>query len=167
MLFPLPWYTIFFISFPQTIIAIKLGMALFNMQISTRNLLLAATPSSLVAYYIHMMPVAFGVHTVIVLITTGLLITVVNKNRIAHSLLSCMVGIMIFGVLEIVALYFLSFYCSDVVTYLSAHPWFIIVFYQPILLVALLLYLLVRRRHIVVFDVSAGSYPRIFPCQKG
>ncbi|MDD2586786.1 MAG: hypothetical protein PHT79_09800 [Syntrophomonadaceae bacterium] len=153
-MFPLPWYAIILVSIPQTILAIKLGFELFGFKIEIRNCLFVAVVTGIATYFLRQSSLFTGVHTVILIITVALLVTVIKRFNIWHSLACSLLGYMIIGVVEGICLPAFLYLTSTPITDLATNPWLNILSFLPIFLTLVILYILVVNKNLVVYNLN-------------
>lgn len=153
----LPWYIVLLVSLPQTFLILKLGFRLFNREIDFKQALLLSTATAFLSVFIRKLPLVFGYHSFIMMLTLALLTKVVLKIRLWHGLVSVLVGVLILGVLESTLLTFLQSVTSTNAEYLIINPWLNIVYTLPVLLVMYTLYWLAKRYDLVIFDLNLNE----------
>ncbi|MBO8158955.1 hypothetical protein [Thermosyntropha sp.] len=156
-MYPLPWYGILLISVPQTLLVIELGFGLFGLNLDLKKALLVAFIAGFITYFLRQSSVAFGLHTIILIITVAFLVTVIAHTDILHSLAASLLGFMLLGVIEGVCLPLFLKMTSKTVRDLALHPGLNILAFVPVLLIALALFILIRRNNFVIYDLEEGT----------
>jgi len=153
-LFPIPWYAVLLISIPQTFLIIQLGFLLFNLRIGWKESVIASGFIGLVAYILPRLPLIPGVHTILLILITALIISWLGKVKIMHSFIAVICGAMIMGVTENVVMSLVLKLISKTVADLAAHPWLNIGVFMPTLLSVTLIFLLVKSKRWVLYDLN-------------
>ena len=153
----LPWYIVLLVSLPQTFLILKLGFRLFNLEIDFNQALLLSSTTAFLSIFIRKLPLVFGYHSFIMMLTLALLTKVVLKIRLWHGLVSVLAGVLILGVLESTLLTFLQSVTSTNAEYLIINPWLNLVYTLPVLLVMYTLYWLAKRYDLVIFDLNLNE----------
>lgn len=153
-MFSLPWYSIILISIPQTILIIKLGFELFNLQVDFRRCLTIALLVGVVTYYLRRSSILAVGHTVLLIIIITVFVTVINKGNILANLASVLLGSMMMGVIEGVWCPLFLSLTSHSIEDLALYPWLNIAGFTPILLVTLILYILIRKFNFIIYNLD-------------
>ena len=106
----LPWYIVLLVSLPETFLILKLGFKLFNLEIDTDQALLLSSTTAFLSIFIRKLPLIFGYHSLIMMLTLALLTKAILRIRLWHSIVSVLVGVLILGVLESSLLTFYKVY---------------------------------------------------------
>jgi len=158
-MFPIPWYAVLFISIPQTVLIIQIGFLLFYLKVGWRESIMASVFIGLAAYILPRLPLIPGVHTIVLIFTTALIISWLGKVKVIYSLISVLCGAMIMGVTENIVMSFVLKLISRSVNELFLHPWLNIAVFMPTLLCGGLILWLVQRHDLVLYDLSTkGIY---------
>ncbi|MDD3268808.1 MAG: ATP-binding protein [Syntrophomonadaceae bacterium] len=160
-MYPVPWYAIILITIPQTILIIKLGCGLFNININMRQCLLMAIILGVAAYILRRLPLMFGLHTVIMVLVLTALIIVISRIDWGSSFVSVLLGVMIVGVVENTFLPFFLKLTESNVNDLAAQPWLSIAGFWIQFLPVLILYAWIHRHRFIIFDLNASRENRI------
>ncbi|MDD2509521.1 MAG: GHKL domain-containing protein [Syntrophomonas sp.] len=160
-MFSVPWYAIVLISVPQSILILKIGFGLFNLQVNARQCFLLSGIMAVVTYFLRKLPLLFGIHTIILVLLLTILVVVLQRIDFWRSLAAVLLGVMIFGVIENAYLPLLLQITSKTVLDLAEQPWFNIAAFLPELLLGLLLYAFIRQAKFILFDLKkAGEVKR-------
>lgn len=154
-MFALPWYSIILISIPQTILIIKLGFELFNLQVNFWRCLTIALLVGVITYFLRRSLIIPGIHTIAIIIIIAIFVTVLNKGNILHNLASVLLGSMIMGVIEGVWCPLFLSLTSYSIGDLALYPWLNIAGFMPILLMTSLIYILVRKYKFVIYNLGS------------
>lgn len=153
-MFPIPWYAVLFISIPETILIIRLGFILFNLRIEWRETILASIFIVIVSYFLLRLSLIPGVHTLILIFITTLIISWLGKENIWYSLIAIMCGAMIMGVTENVVISVELMLISKTAGDLSSNPWLNIAVFEPILVFIALIFFLMKRSKRILYDLN-------------
>jgi hypothetical protein len=145
------------VSLPETFLILKLGFKLFNLEIDTDQALLLSSTTAFLSIFIRKLPLIFGYHSLIMMLTLALLTKAILRIRLWHSIVSVLVGVLILGVLESSLLTFLQSFTSTDAESLIINPWLNVVYALPLLLVMYTLYWLVKRYNLVIFDLTLNE----------
>ena len=150
----LPWYIILLTSVPQTFLIVKIGFQLFNLHVSYTKALLLSLVVSVAAIFARELPFPFGVHTIILIVCSTLLATVITGTNLWHCFISILSGTLILGVLEGALLPVLLKITAVTTDGLALEPWLNIVYFLPLGIIAVIFYLLAKKRNYVIFDLD-------------
>lgn len=154
-MYPIPWFAIFFISMPQTILVIKLGFKLFNLEeMNIWNCCMVALPVGLATYFLRSTSLIPGIHTLIIIALITTLLTILSNTHFCHLLASIMLGSMIMGVIEGIWCPLFLRLSSYTLSDLAVNPWLNILGYIPILVIALIILILIRHHNFIVYDLN-------------
>lgn len=159
-MFPIPWYAVLFISIPETILIIRLGFILFNLRIEWRETILAFIFIGIVSYFLLRLSLIPGVHTLILIFITTLIISWLGKENIWYSLIAIMCGAMIMGVTENVVISVELMLISKTAGDLSSNPWLNIAVFEPILVFIALIFFLMKRSKRILYDLNPKGSSR-------
>lgn len=151
---PLPWYIVLLVSFPQTFLIIIVGFQLFNQYISYSRALLLSLIVSILTIFARGLPLPFGVHTIILIVSLTLLATVVTDTNLWHSFISILSGALILGVLEGVLLPIFLKITETTTDDLVLEPWLNLVCFLPLGIIAAIFCILAKKRNYVIFDLD-------------
>ncbi|MEN6324833.1 MAG: Spo0B domain-containing protein, partial [Syntrophomonas sp.] len=161
MVYSIPWYAVILISIPQTIIIIKLGCGLFNININMRQCAAMALIIGLASYALRRLPLMCGIHTIIlVLMLTGLLV-LVSKIEWDRSFVSVLLGVMIIGVVENAFLPFFLQLTNLRIDDLASRPGLNIGAFWIQFIPVLLIYAWTYRRRFIIFNLNPARENRI------
>lgn len=153
-MFTIPWYAVLFISIPETVLIIQLGFLLFNLRIEWRDTVLTSVCMGVVSYILLRLPIIPGAHTLMLIFITTLIINWLSKVKVWYCLIAVLCGAMIVGVMENVIVPLSLILMSKTVSDLSTYPWLNIGVSLPTTLLAALLFFLVRRFRLVLYDLN-------------
>ncbi len=153
-MFGLPWYSIILISIPQTTLIIELGFNLFNLQMDFKRCLIIALLVGVITYFLRRSPIAAGIHTLLLIIIITAFVTLINNGKVMHNLASIMLGSMIMGGFEGVWCPLFLSLTSHSAQDLSLNPWLNIAGFMPILLITFIIYILIRKHSLILYDLG-------------
>jgi hypothetical protein len=154
-MFPIPWFAVIFISIPQTFLIIMIGFKLFNIKIKLKDAIAAAVLVSIIAYFLRRLSIPPGSHTIILAICLTAVITILSRINIWYSCISVLLGAMILGVLENAVMPIILFFISKTVNDLALNPWLNIEVFLPTLLLSALIFCLIKKYDLVLYDLGA------------
>ena len=152
----LPWYIVLLISIPQTFLIVITGFQLFNLHLSSSRTVLLSLIIGVLAIFAREMSLPFGVHTIILIVSSTLLAAIITGTNLWHCFLSIVAGALILGVLEGVLLPILLKITAASTDSLGMKPWLNILYFLPSGIIMVVLYLLAKKRNYVLFDLSLG-----------
>ena len=153
-MFALPWYSILLISIPQTIFSLLIGFQLFNLRLDFRKCLIVAIGVGIVTYFLRGTLVIPGIHTVLIILLMVISITLINRGNILYNFLAVMLGSMILGVIEGVWCPLFLSLTSLSIRDLAIYPWLNIACFIPVLLLAVMIYILIRRHDFYIYNLD-------------
>lgn len=158
-MFPITWWEVIFISIPQTFLIIMIGFTLFNIRIKLPQSVAAAILIGIITYFIRQLPIIPGTHTIILAISLTLAMTVLSRIRLWYSFISVLLGAMILGVIENVAMPVALKLMSITVDDIALKPWMNIEVFIPTLLLAALLFCLIKKLDLMLYDLGTRGSP--------
>lgn len=150
----LPWYIVLLISLPQTVLIVKIGFQLFNLHLNNSKALMLSSIVSILAIFARELPLPFGVHTIILLISSVILTFIFTRINLWHCFIAIVTGTLILGVLEDVLLPIFLKITAATTDSLASNPWLNIVYFLPLGIIMVFFYLLSKKRNYVIFDLS-------------
>lgn len=153
-MFALPWYSILLISIPQTIFSILIGFQLFNLRLDFRKCLIVAIGVGIVTYFLRGTFAIPGLHTLLIIVLMALSITWINRGNILYNFFSVILGSMILGVIEGVWCPLFLSLTSLSIRDLAIYPWLNIACFIPVLLLAVMIYILIRRHDFYIYNLD-------------
>ena len=150
----LPWYIVLLISIPQTFLIVITGFQLFNLHLSSSRTVLLSLIIGVLAIFARELSLPFGVHTIILIVSSTLLAAIITGTNLWHCFLSIVAGALILGVLEGVLLPILLKITAASTDSLGMKPWLNILYFLPSGIIMVVLYLLAKKRNYVLFDLS-------------
>ncbi len=154
MLNKIPWYVALFQSLPEAYLMIKLGLILFRIDISAKDSLIISSIAAVFSYLVRNYFVTFGLHTIFTIILLIALVTLIKKIKVIYSAIGVFMGVLIAGVLQSVTVPLLLSINEMQISDLATHPILNIIFFIPCGLIMLLIFLLVKRKNLYLFDLN-------------
>lgn len=153
----LPWRIVLLIAIPQTFLIIKTGFQLFNLHVSCSKTLLLSMAAGVVAILARELPLPFGFHTIILVVSSALFATVVAGTNLWHCFISIFTGSLILGVLEGVLLPVFLKITANTADSLALEPWLNLVYFLPSGIIMTVVYLLAKKYNYVIFDLRLNK----------
>lgn len=153
-MFSLPWYAAIFISIPETFLIIGIGFALFNISISLKDSVVAAVIVGMISCFLRRLPIYPGLNVFILILLLTVTISFLSKIKLSYGSISVILGAMIIGVIENSVMPIILLLISKTVNDLALNPWLNIGVFQPTLLLAILLFFLIKKLNFVLYDLG-------------
>lgn len=153
-MFPIPWYVVLLVSIPESILVTIIGFALFNLEISYKNIILIALAGSLACYLIRLFNTINGIQTLVwigTMIIFGFLLSKIDIWKVSVAILA---GVTIDGVIQSILLQVGLKITSQNPTNMIADPMLLIIFFIPEAIILFSIYLLVIRTKSILYDGS-------------
>lgn len=133
----------FFLRFiPESFLFITAGYVFANKKIKKNPLIISGIILSISIYLIRMLPIQFGVHTVLGAAVAALLIIVINKIPVTRAISSIFAIVIIEGICEIANLVFIEEVLKLDIQKILANPVEKVLYFGPsILFVGFIIYL--------------------------
>ncbi|CAH2213178.1 hypothetical protein [Tepidibacter aestuarii] len=163
MIFEIPWYVILFQTLPETFILIKLGLKIFNIDTKTKDILVISSVISVLAYFIRKIlyivgaNLLFGIHTLLITLTTVILVHKKTKTTLSHSFISIFTSTLLDGVLQSVTAPIIFTIMKKNIEDLHLYPWLNILFFLPCGIIMLIIYLVIKKKKIYLLDLKLDS----------
>lgn len=151
---PLPWYIVILTGVPQTFLSVKTGFQLFNQHINRSRALILSLIVSIIAIFARELPLPYGFHTLIIIVSTAILAAIFTMERLWHCFISIITGVIILGALEVV---FVQVFLDGTVApadFLTLKPWMIVLYSLPEEIIMAVIYFLAKKRNYMIFDLS-------------
>ncbi len=152
-MYPIPWYAVILIGLPSTFLTISIGVRLFNINISIRNRAIVSIIIGIIIYFTRHLTVP-GLNTIALLVSTIVLLIIISRLTLWKAILSAILGLVVMAIIEtlcnsiIFSLFHLNF------DTLAARPWINILSFLPTLAVASLLYWLICRKNVILYNLN-------------
>ncbi|MDD3270940.1 MAG: hypothetical protein PHR04_02415 [Syntrophomonadaceae bacterium] len=119
-----------------------------------RRCLIIALLVGVITYALRRSSMVAGGHTILLITIIIILVSLINKSNILHNMASIMLGSMIMGAIEGVWCPLFLSLTSHSLEDLAIYPWINIACFMPILVVALIIYILIRKHSFVVYNLN-------------
>lgn len=153
-MFPIPWYVIFCISAPETLLIIQTGFSLFNIKVGWRVSIIVAICMGLISSILPRILFIPGITTVLLIIFTGITMAWLGKVEIMSSFIAVICGAVITGSIENFVTYAALRLLAKNMSDLSVHPWLNFAVFMPTLLLLTVILLLVKKYRWILYDLS-------------
>lgn len=146
--------TIIFVSIPEAMMMSVLGLFLIGKKIKFNILFLAGLGQALSSFLVRLLPISFGFHVFIQLITHSLILKIVTGLKYRFTVVAFLFGTIIYLVVESTNLLLISSLTSISVEQIIELPHLRIIAFIPQFTAMLLIYLFCRRFNCKIFDIS-------------
>lgn len=89
-----------FQGIPECLALAGLGVALAGRPLEPKMVFSVGLPQAVVAYLVRLLPITFGVHTLLLVVSLAILLNVLLKIRFSRGLLSALVAVIILATAE-------------------------------------------------------------------
>ena len=151
----IPWYIALLISVPQTILIIEFGFRLFNVKVKTKGIILTSVIMAVLCYFLRTLPISYEINTLILVALLSLCTTFACNIQLKYCFISVLLGVMLYGMLESLLLPLMLKVCSLSFEELIMKPWFNLIAFAPVLLIAVLLLCYIINKNLVLYDFSS------------
>lgn len=152
----MPILDVIFVSIPEELLITILGLLLLNVFVKKhlRTLLLVASVQAFISYFIRMLPMPFGIHTLIQLPLFALAITIFLKLPYILSLTSILVSGTIYTVLDATFIPNLLKITRTPLQQVLEHAWLRVLFFLPQAFTMIIFILLIHFTRFKLLDMS-------------
>ncbi len=91
-----------FQGIPECLAVTGLALVLIGRSLELRNVLLIGLPYAGIAYLVRLLPLSFGIHTILFVITLAIMLNVRIKIQFSKSLLTALVVLVILAAIEMI-----------------------------------------------------------------
>ncbi|MEW5922302.1 MAG: hypothetical protein AB1796_15450 [Bacillota bacterium] len=91
-----------FQAVPECLAAAALALVLASRSLETRSVFLIGLPQAVAAYLVRLLPLTFGVHTIVLIVVMAALLNVLLEIKLSRSLLVALVVLIILVAVEMV-----------------------------------------------------------------
>jgi len=151
---PIPWYIALVESVPETFLLLSLSLRLFNIKITVKQLLLISFLTAFVGYLARLLPVFFGLHTIVMLVFGTLLLYAFSQVPLLKGFICVMTGALLTGVTQFLTLPILFNTLSIDLDITKTNPWWNFGLFIPSAVLMILLYIIVVKFDFVLYDLS-------------
>ena len=152
--FSIPWYVSLFVSIPETFLCLLLGFKLFNIKVSVKGIFILSLFSAALAYVLRLLPIPFGLHTFILLITLIGLAVILAKLKVTHAILGVLTGILLVGILQGITIPVIFNQFSLGIEDLAVNPMLNIYLFLPSGILMVLLNFLINRFNFKLYNLG-------------
>jgi len=152
-MYPIPWYAIILIGLPSNFLTISIGARLFNINISIQKRVIISIIIGILLYFTRHLTIP-GLNSIALIISTALLLRIISRLTLWKAFLTIVLGFVVLAIIEtlcnsiIFSLFHLNF------GILAARPWINILSFLPTIAVASLLYWLISRKNVILYNLS-------------
>lgn len=163
MVQPIPWYVAIFQSIPETFLILMLGFSIFNYSIQVKEALLISTLCAVFSYWIHHLPLIFGMHTVLLIVLCTLLVVLIAKKNLFKAFLSVVGGLTFSISLQGILVPIIFSITKLNMQLLQKRPWLYLMVFLPTAIGMTILYFLIRKKrfYIIDFDSRTNEFENI------
>lgn len=158
-MYNIPWFILVFISVPQTLLILGFGFYLFNIRIKHKHILLLTFLITGICYLVRLIPIPYGLNTIILIILFTLLAALIGKIELKYSFNAVLLGVLIYGMLEGVLLPIIADVLNITIRDIVVSSWHNIIAFLPIALVGTILLVIIIKRKFVLYDLSRREIP--------
>lgn len=133
------------VSVPEASLVALLGLSILDIRPSKTQVLLIGLIQAIISGFIHFLPIPFGFHSLLQLVTFPVVIYYVVTISLKTSFLVALIGFIIFGLVEGMVAPMLFAVTGLSMAEVSSSSWLPLVFFAPEAVILVLLMLLVRR----------------------
>lgn len=151
----IPWYIALLISVPQTILIIGLGFRLFNIHLKIKDVLLLAFMVAGLCYLLRPLAIPYVVNTLILIALLSLLSAFICSVNLRYCFISVVLGVIICGVMESALLPLVMKVMQISLKEISVNPWFNLVAFMPVFIIAMLLLSYIIFKGFVLYDFGS------------
>lgn len=150
----IPWFLVLFISIPQAMLVIYIGFSLCNIAMDFRKSLLCSVLFAVATYIVRPLAIPLALNTLI--LTTFLILTtgVIFQINLKKSLIACLLGVMISGVIESLVIQILLWVHPNLAARLLVDAWLNITTYIPVFLVTLAAWYIIKQSNFILFNIG-------------
>ncbi len=148
----LPWYVAVFQSVPETFLVLLLGFAIFNYEIRAKDALIISVLNAICSYLIHHLPIIFGMHTILLLISCTFLTVCIAKKDLFKVSFSIIGGVTCSVLLQGLLVPIVFAFTHLNLQTLQQHPGFYIIVFLPTGIIMTLLYFLIRKTDFYILN---------------
>lgn len=150
----MPWQVVVFISIPEAFFLNLMGMALVGIRPDLRKLGIVAVVQACASFLIRALPIIYGVHMILQIITTVVLIKLILRYRWIEVIPGVLLGFAIFaGILDQMYIPFiLKIIPLEVIL---SNTWMRVLVSLPQQAAMLVIVLLCYKNNFKIFDITA------------
>jgi two-component system, LytTR family, sensor histidine kinase AgrC len=118
-------------SFPENLVILSLGLTLTGVSLKWKTIITASLAAAIFSYIIRTSTAFFGLHSVAQLVFLVLILILLHRLSIIHSLLSVLIGSIALGLSEAILVSFLMYLSGISMQQLLADPWLRLLYSLP------------------------------------
>ncbi len=99
---------------PENIALVSLAFVLAKIPLQWKKILFIAVVSVIIAYFVRLLPIGFGIHTILIVEVLFLLLIKLGKATVINALRASLISLVILTVVEMV--------CLNLIVYISGIP---------------------------------------------
>ncbi len=150
----MPWQAVVFISIPEAFLVNLMGFTLVGVRPDLKRLGMVAVAQACASFFIRSLPIVYGVHMLLQVLTTIALVKLILGYRLIITLPGVLLGFAIFaGVLDLLYYPFVLKIVS--LEFILSNLWIRILVSLPQQAAMLIIILLCHKYKFRVFDVTA------------
>lgn len=152
MTHPIPWFIVALVSIPEAILSLFMGFKLFNIKVDVWKILIAASLNGVLAYYLRRLPLAFGIHTTIIVIFLTIILRVLVSEKILYLFISVTFGTIITGIIQIITLPLMINVMAIDIANIANNPWLNFILFIPAALIMIILSVVIVKNNYVLYN---------------
>lgn len=156
----IPLYIAILISVPQTIIILEFGFRLFNIKISTKQIILTSIIMAVGCYFLRAFSIPYVLNTLTLIALLSLCVHLVGSISLRYCFSSVVLGVMIYGMLESLLLPMMINICGASFEELINDPCFNLISFIPVLMIAILLLGVIIKKDVILYDFGSEEYEK-------
>lgn len=154
MVYPVPWFLSALITFPQTIIVLLLGFSLLNLKLSFVKTIYISIIFSIFSYYLRKLSITLTANSLISILVIILITQLIVRSQIIHTSFSVLIGFITYAIIETMTAFTIFSLTKYDINSVIQNPWLDFLFFLPALIIAIILYILIKRFKLIIFDFN-------------
>lgn len=136
-----------FLSFPEAILILLLGFVLTNMRVEMKKIVLMGSLGAIISFAEKILNFSLGLHTIVQIVTLTIIVSLVLNIYIYKAIVPVLIGIFIQGIAHGLLFSVATQFFNFDYTRLGIDFRIAILFYLPILLISVVLFLIVKKKN--------------------
>lgn len=154
MTHPIPWFIVALVSIPEAFLCLFIGFRLFGIKTDVRKMLIAASLNGILAYYLRWLPLAFGIHTAIIVVFLTIISRALISEKFLYLFISVTSGTIITGIIQVITLpLIISVFAIDI-SDIANNPWLNFILFIPVALIMIVLSAVIAKKNYVLYDFA-------------
>ena len=150
----MPWQAVVFVSIPEAFLVNLMGFTLIRIKPDIKRLALVAVVQALCSYFIRGLPFVYGVHIILQIITTLVLVKIFIKYKWQVTVIGVLIGIAVFtGVID--TLYLPNVFKLVSLDVILKNTWLRVAVSIPEQLIMLAIIIVCKRFNLGILNMSA------------